>query len=336
MRENLESILVSSMIELGGNNDNVVVDAFNHAIELLLKDENIFQEVPEAVYISSSSLWEVEKKTAKTGLEKDLATNFGKDTEKTITYYGHKGVLIHDGLCAAAFGQMSYIYRSKGIRVYLFANKELKVVTPYCYIDHRGFQLDNESWDFDDWSVSGLNNPESLRKFFNIFTGNFNDHDKQQFICLELIRILCNIKMPFQKSYFLEYLLTPPDVDKLSDFSFEVRKMLWDICLSQDFVQRWGKGIQNTSMNILSTIGIGPSTSQLIAYIHQKDGSNFKIDLLLERLNQIETNIVTTVKESTASDISDILELKPNIGGIGINGNEIYARLKEWWNKKSA
>lgn len=338
MRENLESILVSSVIELGGSNEQVILDAFNNAVELLITDEHIFQEVPEKVYISSSSLREVENKGGiGTGLAKDIVTNFGKDNKKTVTFYDGKAVLLHDGLHASAFGEMSYIYRSKGIRVYLFSSKHLKVLTPYCYIDHNGFQLDNESWD-NDTSCLDLDKPEELRDFFSLFTGGFNNKEEKRFICMEIIKILCNIKMPFHKAFFLEYLLTPPDVDQLSGFSLKIRKTFWDICLSQDFIERWGQDIQNVSMNILSTAGVAPSTNQLVAYIsRQKDkDDNSKLELLLERLSQIETNIVTVVKESTASDVSNVFEIKPNIWGIGINGNEVYTRLKEWWSKKSA
>ncbi len=336
MREILESILIGSVVELSNGDEQIIINSFNNAVELLIQNARIFQELPEVVYISNDSLNNAEKKAGtNVGLAKDFATNFGENNEKTIKFFDSKAVLLHDGLHASAFGSMSYIYRSKGLRIYLFDNKEVKVVTPYCYIDHNGFQLDNEL--VDEIMVSDINKPDILRHYFSMFTEDFNAKDEKRFVCQDIIRILCNIKEPFHKNFYLEYLLIPPDADKLSVFSTEVRKMFWDICLSQDFFMRWGRDVQNVVMNILSITGITPAPNQLVAFIREKlNDGNAKLDTILERLSQLETNIITLVKESSASDISNMLELKPNIFGLGINGNEIYARLKEWWDKKTA
>ncbi|MBW2010505.1 MAG: hypothetical protein JRI32_02335 [Deltaproteobacteria bacterium] len=337
MRDTLESLLISSVIELHGNNDSVIVETFKSTMKLLLENQELFKPLPKCVYISSDSLKKTEGDAGFfVGLAKDVLTGSGVNVENTVENYEAKAVLLHDGLHASAFGKMSFIYRSKGLRLYLFDTSEVKIITPYSHIDHTGFQLNNEPVDGFETALDYFDSSDSVREFLSCLTEDFNNRDEVKFVCGDLIKILCNIKMPFTKDYYLEYLLTPPDVDKLSFFSAEVRRALWDISLSSRFVKSWGQNIQNESMNILSNSDVAPTTGQLVAYIGELKNDDSKLELILERLNQIEDNVVNTVKDTAATDAKDILEIKPNMCGIGFNGNELYKKLIEWWHRRNA
>lgn len=58
---------------------------------------------------------------------------------------------------------MSYIYRTKGIRIYLLTNGNYVVVTPYCYIDHRGFEFVQD--EVDNRNLSYLKDEETISSF---------------------------------------------------------------------------------------------------------------------------------------------------------------------------
>ncbi|HDY8053333.1 TPA: hypothetical protein RQK83_004462 [Vibrio vulnificus] len=331
MKNILESLLIAAVIELKGDGNGVVLDIFPKVMGLILKQEDLFEKVPEKVYISSKELSEIEKLSpAGFGLARDLTTGRGQAVKNVIKYFDHDAVMLKDRLHASAFGRMSYIYRSKGERLYLFSNGELILLTPYSYIDHNGFQLDNESQD-QDIGIDQFDTYEDIQGFFQRALEDYSPDKNIRFICGDLIEMLVNLKKPFHKDFYLEYLLTPPDVDLLSDFSQQIKHELWDICLSQVFVDKWGTEVQNACMNILSQAGVSPTSGQLVTYIKGIQASGNGFEMILDRLNQLENNVLETVKETAKPELNEIFEMKPNIAGIGINGNELYKQLKYWW-----
>lgn len=320
----LESLLIFACLELEGNSRNVVVDAFSETMKIFMSDETLFEKLPEKVIKTSEALRQQEEDAGSSvGLVKDFVTNCGENTEELIEYFDDDALLIYDGIHASAFGRMSYIYRSKGIRLYLFKSGELQIITPYSYIDHSGFELRNEICngygpDFDKMS------PDEVRSIIHYTSEDFNDFERKQFVCGELIKMLCSIKEKFVKDFYLEYLLTPPDVDKLSKFSMKNRKELWDICLSDKFKESWGDKIQYACMNILSSSNIPPSTGQIVKYIDSSKSNSATLNEILKKIDEIKENII----ESSESNEIDIFELKPNIAGVGININELYKRAR--------
>jgi len=324
MDKSLEALLVFSCLELEGSSKTVIIDAFSEAMNIFLNHHELFEKLPETVVKTSSALKEQEEKAGSpVGLAKDLASNFGDGTDEILEYFDEDALLIYDGIEASAFGRMSYIYRSKGVRLYLFSSGELNILTPYSYIDHDGFQLKNEicnsfGQDFMDMSV------EDVRGVIHYTSEDFNVRDPKQFVCGELLKMLCSVKQKFRKDYYLEYLLTPPDVDKLSEFSLRVKEQLWNICLSDSFRVKWGVEFQHASMNVLSSIGISPSSGQLVRFIKSSVSGNVTLDDVMAKLNEIQDNVV----RNSESDGVDMLELKPNFFGVGVNFNEVYKRIK--------
>nr|CDQ34914.1 hypothetical protein BN993_04381 [Virgibacillus halodenitrificans] len=321
MDTSLEALLVFACLEIEGSSESVVVDAFSETMKIFLKNKELFERLPSVVVKTSESL---KTQTEAVGLAKDLETNFGEDVEEHIEHFDEKALLIYDGIEASAFGRMSYFYRSKGIRFYLFDNGKFNILTPYSYMDHHGFQLENSIWescgpDFTKLSV------ETVRDHIHLTSEDYNNRDPKQFVCGQLLKMLCSVKEKFHKDYYLEYLLTPPDVDKLSEFSKYIRSALWDICLSKDFSEKWGKRFQHASMNILSSLEIAPSPGQLVDFIKSNQDGDITLKTLLEKLNELQDNIV----EANRKESIDMLELKPNFFGIGINFNEVYSRVKD-------
>ncbi|MBB1303477.1 hypothetical protein H5183_19335 [Pseudoalteromonas sp. SR44-8] len=331
MNKTLESLLIAAVIELKGDGEGVVLDVLPKVMKLILAQSELFEKVPEKVYISSEELSEVDKRSpAGFGLARDITTARGATVDNVIEHFEHDAIMLKDRLHASAFGRMSYIYRSKGERLYLFSNEELKILTPYSYIDHHGFQLDNESVD-QDIGIEQFTSYEQIQDFFRWALEDYSPEENTRFICGDLIEMLVSLKKPFHKDFYLEYLLTPADVDLLSDFSQQIKHELWDICLSQAFTDTWGAEVQNACMNILSQAGVPPTSGQLVTYIKGIQPADSGIELILNRLNQLESNVIETVKDASKPETNEIFELKPNIAGIGINGNELYKQLKYWW-----
>lgn len=314
MKKQLEILLISAILETAEYDFDLIPSGFEAAVSILLKDKGIYEKVPERIIISSEEFKKSDFGSVTTGLTKDIISNFGKSNNRELTYFEDKGVLLYEGLHASAFGKMSYIYRTKGIRLYLLKNKDLVVVTPYCYIDHRGFQLVQELIYKENFE--NLKTAESIKDIM-IHTKPYGNETLT--LNRQLILSLTSIKKKFKKAFYLEYLITPPDVDAVSDFSIKVRKKLWDICLSKSFQSNWGTSMQENAINYLSQIGISPSSGQLLKFIKSNSDSS-DINRVLERIDILERNL--------SNQEQDILEFKPNISGIGINGNEIYKRLK--------
>lgn len=314
MKKELEALLVSAEIEQCSSNMDYAIFGFKHFLSILKKSTDVFDEVPMNIYVSSEELSKTDSGIITTGLEKDLSTNFGKDIKKTIEFYDSKGILLYDNIYASAFGQMSYIYRAKGLRIYLLENSKIIVVTPYCYIDHNGFSLVQE--EVDSFFVNYTNLEETignLRMYLDIKDESFNR---------KLIEILISIKETFQKAYYLEYLFPPPDVNIQSKFSTQIKYDLWDICLSDSFEKTWKVQMQENGMSFLLQLGITPPSELIVGYLKKGNSSYEELQKKIDNLERILTKK------------DDIFEFKPNWNGIGFNFNEIFSRLKERFGNK--
>jgi len=320
LREDLEIILIGAILEFSDSNITFTPKCFKSAMSILLRENSLFEQVPKKVYTSSENLKKTENDELITGLEKDISTNFGEENYNNIEYFKQKGILIYDGIHGSAFGRMSYIYRSKGIRIYLLENSRIMTVCPYSYIDHNGFDFVQE--EIESQKSKNYKTEEDIQNLL-VYTkediniqGNININE-------QLIKVLTSIKKPFHRDYYLEYLLTPPDVDKLSAFSEKIKIEFWNVCLSKSFKKEWGKTMQENAISFLSFMQIPPSPIQLLSYL-KRNSKKGKLDKILAKLNSLEG--------SFKNQKEDIFEFKPNISGIGINLNEIQKRLKDKFN----
>jgi len=317
MRKKLEILIVSAVLEKGKYKFDVITSSFKAVTSILLSQKDIFEKIPSCAIITSEQLASTDDGPLTTGLTKDLISNFGKQNEKDIKYFDEQGVLLYDGIHASAFGRMSYIYRTKGIRLYLLKSGAYITVTPYCYIDHRGFEFVQEEVDKRDHE--NLKDEETISAFLRYAL--LPDDRKKMLLNEELIKFLTSIKKSFLRDYYVEYLFHPPDVDEISPFSKKVKATLWEIVLSKSFQNRWGNEMQYNAMNYLSKLDITPSPGQLIKYI-KSSAENSTLKQVLDRIDTLEYNL--------SNQKQDIFEFKPNFNGVGINGNEIYRRLQKF------
>jgi hypothetical protein len=320
LKKKIEIILIGAILEFVDSKVDYIPKCLHSAMSILISEESIFEQIPKQVIKSSEDFSKLDNGQPMTGLEKDLQTNKGKENDKEIKYFDKKGVMIYDGLHASAFGRMNYYYRSKGIRLYLLEDKTIMTVCPYSYIDHQGFSFVQE--EVERVKFKKIKTEDEVQYHLSWTKEDANDKGNIK-VNEQLIRMLTSIKKPFHRDYYLEYLLTPPDVDKLSDFSENIRLEFWDVCLSKDFKKEWGKEMQENAISFLSYLKIPASPVQILEYI-KRNSKGGKLDKILEKIDILQDNL-TNQKE-------DIFEFKPNIGGFGINLNEINRRLSEKFN----
>lgn len=172
--------------------------------EIILNYENeeIFEEIPESIYVPF-----------------DKPTNSLKKDEH-IEFFKNKGVILYDGIYAAA-SSFNYVYRNKGERIILFENGDIILYSNFSRIDQEGFCFINEWIDKINIYVS---NQDDIYSFSSVGTENIGSIEFW-------VRSLININKTYNKAYYLEYLLNPPDVTILSDFSAYLRKDLYGCIL---------------------------------------------------------------------------------------------------------
>lgn len=312
LKDDIEIILIGAILEFSDSKVDFIPKCLHSAMSIFMTDKSIFEPIPKEVIKSSEDFKKLDEGRPMTGLEKDWLTNKGEENDKEITFFDKKGVLIYDGIHASAFGRMNYFYRSKGIRLYLLEDKNIMTVTPYSYIDHHGFSFVQE--EVDRIKFKKIKKEDEVQMHLSWTKEDFNDKGKVK-VNKQLIKMLTSIKKPFHRDYYLEYLLTPPDVDKVSDFSENIRLEFWNVCLSKDFKKEWGKEMQENAISFLSYLKIPPSPIQILEFI-KRNSKGAKLDKILDML-----------EENLSNQKEDMFELKPNIAGIGINLNEVGKRL---------
>lgn len=277
MRTYLKSILLGVLHESQGSNDGYVVQAINAFGELLLQQEALFKPIPERLLG-----WRLP--------EADLDSNRYNNENFCFNPFPLKAALLHDSMHAVAGGYRA-IYKAKGVRLFLFQNGVMELLTPYTTIEREhGVSLENALWGV---SVD-LTKSNEASDIQNLFHGIYGDPNnlKTRLISHDLIRLLCNIRQPFIRTHLIEYVITPPDVDILSDFSRTCASILWDICLSEAFGSEVGKQKQSLCIEVLSQCAGAPAASQLLAYLRESpvlDNSN--LTEILARIDQLEQGL---------------------------------------------
>lgn len=195
MKDKIETILIGALF--GDDTDEeLFVSSFISCIKLALQGKDIFTLVPDTVYVSNEKFKKSEKLAgSNVGLVKDLIEKNEIENEHTVEYFKEKGALLFDGLHASAFGKMNYIYRSKGIRIYLFKNSEIRVTTPYCTIDHDGFQLKQEV--IASYALSKIKTSREVIEIVNYTRDDFNKPFDKSLALQTTIRLIANIKKTF-------------------------------------------------------------------------------------------------------------------------------------------
>ncbi|KPC07902.1 hypothetical protein ALQ72_01404 [Pseudomonas syringae pv. maculicola] len=281
----LEKLLETRVRESKGIEADLV-SLSKEIFELVLDQNILFELLPENLHVIAEPLTEIHLPMA----GNTRMNNKGE-------FYKKKAVLLHDGITAAGSSAHNYIYKTKGLRAYIFEDGHVCIITPYALIDDRGFVLANEIWDgIGEFSISRLNNVSPLIELFETIQSHDNESFRKACISAGLIRMITNIKKPFKKDYCLEYLLTPPDVDFLSDFSTDMRQALWDIALSHNFEKHVGTEWQSNAMELLVEMHIAPTPTQIISYINRlRHNKSLDTQQLAERIDALERNLTGSI-----------------------------------------
>lgn len=188
-------------------------------IHEVLLNYDVFGEVAENVYVPSYNENVVElKDKLLEGLTSRVKQQEEHENKKeNIELFQNQGFILKDDIYGSAFGRFNYIYRAKGTRIFWFSNGLIKYASAYSTIDENGFNYSVEEVDecniFMDIDINEITGTPLNEAFGNGET---------------LISNLVNIKADFTRDYALEYLLYPPDVMRLSNFSIQLREQIWD------------------------------------------------------------------------------------------------------------
>lgn len=256
MKNDLEQLLINTLDE---SNDNLI-NSFNLLINYIQSDKNIFDKIPYLIYQESDN------------------TN-----DYIVNFLDKKGVLLYDGMHASACGHFNYIYRAKGIRIYLFEDGSVELFCMYCTIDGDGFQYSLED-------VDGNNSIDEITNEVVIHYLDFLKYEEFKKLLdlpynLVLVSFLISINHNYEKAYYLEYLTNPQDVNILSDFSKKTIENLWEICLSDSLENKYGTNIQSQLINNLLLLNIPPLPIQLIEYVNRQLLKNPNIDRIINLFN---------------------------------------------------
>ncbi|OEF94487.1 hypothetical protein EJ063_19895 [Vibrio aquaticus] len=58
-------------------------------------------------------------------------------------------------------------------------------------------------------------------------------------------------------------------------------------------------------------------------------------DSVIGKLDEMESNVISAVEKLNQPSKSDILDIKPNFFGFGLNGNALYKQIQNWWKQRS-
>ena len=307
----LEYLLIGCLFSKDAS-DEFLIETFKSAFRLLDVKQDSFEKIPQIVY-ASNEYFEHDNK------QKTDKKDYHSQPE--ISFYEDEGIMIFDGIYASAFGEMKYVYRSKGMRIYYCKDGELKILTSHSTIDDEGFQLCQEL--VNSFIIKDIDSINQIIEILLVYLDS-NEEFNIQLALQKFLKSLTQIIKPFKKAYFIEYLLFPPDVHYPSDFSLKLKDELWSLTLSLEFKEEWDINTQNEIISLLSHIGINPNYNVIINFLKNSTTSNKEI---LNKIEQLENNLVNKIEKE------DIIEFKPNIGGLGFNGNEAYRRLQSFYKK---
>ncbi|MDF9756344.1 hypothetical protein [Pseudomonas hunanensis] len=287
----LETLLLAAVRECWGEQVDFV-GVTRDVLSCVLDQRELFEALPERMAVEVIPIEDCEPGSPR--------------THSMEEFHPSRAVLLFDGLTGAAFGRKSYIYKSKGLRVYLFESGEVCTLTPRCTIDDRGFSLSNELWDAPyDFHVPTLRTVEPVADLFEMISDNFPTFLPETRIGLGLIKMITTLRRTFLIDYCLEYVIVPPDVDILSDFSQWARRELWDVCLSRRFEREAGHEGQTRAIALLMEAGISPQPDQILDYL-QRIGRSSSSENLLQRMDELKLAVLGRIDQLT-EDLSNPL-----------------------------
>lgn len=296
--------------------DYITLDTFRTIHNLLvtydLKHNEIFSEVVDKIYVDIK--------------------NIRKKSHLNINYIEHLGFVLDENIYAAN-GRFNYIYRAKGNRTIWFENGVIKEYSVYCTIDDNGFCFSLVELDCLDCSSS------EAEQFWK------EDYDSPIYKLKHIeyiLKRLLNINKAYMKDYYIEYLMNPPDVAVLSEFSNKLRLEIWESIFNLGKRAINGnedeRSLFKYCIEFMARIDIDVDSKSLIDFFadiikYKENKDNLNIEWIIETVEKIGKKIDknTDKLSSKIEELSkeDIIELKPGMGGISLNLNEVGRRVKK-------
>lgn len=283
--------------------------------------QEIFRQIPESVYVPLDA----------------------RNQKGNIEFYHEKGFILDDGISAAAGGSFKYIYRAKGMRTLWFENGIVLECTIYSTLDGEGFQMYHQELDGIDFL-----NPDTSYDFFDdeeyIKYGSPCHNYRQP---LYIISKLLNIKKSYNTAYYIEYLLDPPDVQFISDFSIKLKKDIWSAILNLGIESIYHNtnpeykdlfkfciGFMDAINQNVDTESIMNFCNRIISEANATNKENLQVifnELRYDNKKQEEWMIkYGHIIENIADKKEDVIDIKPNFAGIGVNLNPVLKKFKEY------
>ncbi|GKU24310.1 hypothetical protein [Clostridium folliculivorans] len=320
MKGSITKIIEECWIERNkGNEKYITLEEFRNIHKLIVeydtKSKEIFIDIVKDIYIKFEDI--------------------GQDYKNFIKPINCQGIVLDEDIYAG-WGRFNYIYRCKGNRSIWFKDGMIEEYSVYCTIDQNGFQF-----SLSDLCSLDLFSEEAEE----VFSGEFN-YDmpiyKLKYVEYTLKRLFY-INKAYMKDYYLEYLMDPPDVNILSEFSLKLREEVWDSILELGKRAVDGsddeKSLFKYCIELMAKVGLDIESRSLIeifSYIMKsnKNGADitWMIDFLKnvgEKVDENNRKIDENNRKIDENNKEDIIELKPGIGGVNLNLNEIYKRLKK-------
>lgn len=253
--------------------------------------------------------------------------------EECVNFFNVPGFILDDGIYASAFGQFKHFYRAKGSRTVWFKNGLIDECAVYCTIDENGFYLSYVKIDGID--------VYSSKDFFNNVDCKYGSPCDKYIDPVFLINKLLNINKYYYKSYYLEYLINPPDVQILSDYSLELKKEIWNSIL--ELGKRILKDKNDDELNLfkfcisfMREVNSDVQAEQIIDFFTyiMENKNDLDSGLILQVLQELkndnkeQVNLMNKIVNRIDSITNeDIVDFKPNFCGIGININAILKKI---------
>lgn len=199
-----------------------------------------------------------------------------------IDMHKERGFILHDQMEASAFGRSRYIYRAKGSRYIWFENGIISMNNVYVELD------ENRCFYSTKPAISSVNILINDIKTENVLYDIRTVQD--------ILLCLSNIQKNYIHDYPLEYIMNPPDVYKLSDFSLLIREDLWKMLLdlAKDSIINENLEEQEAFLyyaDIFNQLSIEASSEQILAFFNSiKNISKEKLENLISLISSIQFN----------------------------------------------
>lgn len=261
INENWESIKNSNQYIIDQDN---LTELFN-----LIKnfEVSVFEPIAEIVHVPSEDIHDHDN-------ESTMEEYIESQNKRFVTFFDKPGVLLYDGMHAAA-SILSYIYRAKGMRLFLFDDGTLSLCSIHSQIDENGFSLHHEIVEKVHFTEFQKLNYywERLNTLYKPIPGTEDLYF--------LIYSLTKINVAYEKSFFLEHLINPSDVHLLSKFSGIVTSSLWNSVFDYLIGSFNSEKLQDDDF-----------LNFVLDFLHRAEVNPYANDILRFFKNTVEVNLV--------------------------------------------